>query len=143
MSEKFIQAGYNIIENQREADICVINTCSVTNISDRKSRQMIRKTKEKNNNAIIIVTGCYAQVSKEEIAAMPEVDIVIGNNEKKDIIAYLNDFIEQKNKKVEVLDAVEPREFADFGIVKYTEKTRAAIKVQDGCDRFCSYCIIP
>ena len=143
MSEKFIQAGYNIIENQREADICVINTCSVTNISDRKSRQMIRKTKEKNNNAIIIVTGCYAQVSKEEIAAMPEVDIVIGNNEKKDIIAYLNDFIEQKNKKVEVLDAFEPREFADFGIVKYTEKTRAAIKVQDGCDRFCSYCIIP
>ena len=143
MSEKFIQAGYSVIENPQEADVCVINTCSVTNISDRKSRQMIRKTKEKNNNAIIIVTGCYAQVSKEEIAAMPEVDIVIGNNEKKDIIAYLNDFIEQKNKKVEVLDAFEPREFADFGIVKYTEKTRAAIKVQDGCDRFCSYCIIP
>lgn len=143
MAEKFIQAGYTIIEKIQESDICVINTCSVTNLSDRKSRQMIRKTKEKNPNAILIATGCYAQVAKEEISQMPEVDIVLGNNEKKDIILYLNNFIEQRNKKVEVLDAFEPREFAEFGAITYTEKTRAAIKVQDGCDRFCSYCIIP
>ena len=143
MSEKFIIAGYNVIENPYEADICVINTCSVTNISDRKSRQMIRKVKEKNENAIIIVTGCYAQVAKDDIKQMQEVDIIMGNNEKKDIVSYLEEFIKEQNKKVEVEDTFEPREFADFGTITYSEKTRAAIKIQDGCDRFCSYCIIP
>lgn len=144
MSEKFILDGYKVTENMKEADICVINTCSVTNISDRKSRQMIRKVKEKNPQAIIIVTGCYVQVAKEAIEKMPEVDIVIGNNEKKDIVNYLEEFVQQKDKKVEVVeDSFNPKEFADFGTITYTEKTRAAIKVQDGCDRFCSYCIIP
>ncbi len=143
MSEKFIEAGYMVAEGESQADICVINTCSVTNISDRKSRQMIRKTREKNPNSIIIVTGCYAQVAKEAIMQMPEVDIIIGNNEKKDIISHLEDFYAQKNKTVEVEDVFIAREFADFGSITYTEKTRAAIKVQDGCDRFCSYCIIP
>ena len=143
MSEKFILAGHEITENMQEADICVINTCSVTNISDRKSRQMIRKVKEKNPQAIIIVTGCYVQVAKEYIEKMPEVDIVIGNNEKKDIVSYLEEFAKQKEKKVEVEDSFNPKEFADFGTITYTEKTRAVIKVQDGCDRFCSYCIIP
>ena len=143
MSEKFLIAGYNVIENPQEADICVVNTCSVTNISDRKSRQMIRKVKEKNECAIIIVTGCYAQVAKDEIEKMEEVDIVLGNNEKKDIVIHLEEFIKNQNKKIEVEDTFEPKEFADFGTITYTEKTRAAIKVQDGCDRFCSYCIIP
>ena len=143
MSEKFIKSGYEIIENYQEADLCIINTCSVTNMSDRKSRQMIRKVKEKNEQVIIIVTGCYAQVAKQEIEKMPEVDIVLGNNEKKNIVEYVEEFIAEKNKKVEVEDAFEPIEFADFGTITYTEKTRASIKVQDGCDRFCSYCIIP
>ena len=132
-----------MVEKPENLDVCVINTCSVTNMSDRKSRQMIRKTREKNQNAIIIVTGCYAQVAKEEIIQMPEVDILLGNNEKKNIIAYLEKFIEERELTVEVMDAFEPRKFADFGTITYTEKTRAAIKVQDGCDRFCSYCIIP
>lgn len=143
MSEKFLTAGYNVIEKSQEADICVINTCSVTNISDRKSRQMIRKVKEKNEHAIIIVTGCYAQVAKHDIEKMREVDIVLGNNEKKDIVRYIEEFINKREKKVDVVDAFEPREFSDFGTITYTEKTRASIKVQDGCDRFCSYCIIP
>ena len=157
MSEKFIVAGYEITENIEEADICVINTCSVTNISDRKSRHAIRKAKEKNSKSIVIVTGCYAQVAKEKIEEIKEADIIIGNNEKKDIIKYLEKFIkgnkldnqrainDEKNlsKVIEVKDSFEPKEFADFGTITYTEKTRAAIKVQDGCDRFCSYCIIP
>ena len=144
MSEKFVTAGYEMTNKIEEADVCVINTCSVTNISDRKSRQTIRKVKEKNCKSIIIVTGCYAQVAKEDIKKMPEVDLIIGNNEKKDIIQYLEDFIKEDNKpKIEVKDAFEPREFADFGTITFTEKTRTAIKVQDGCDRFCSYCIIP
>ena len=143
MSEKFVEAGYNVTENWQEADICIINTCSVTNMSDRKSRQMIRKVKEKNPKTLIIVTGCYAQVAKEDVKEMPEVDIVLGNNEKKEVIKYLEEFYEEQKKKVKVEDTFVPVEFADFGTITYTEKTRAAIKVQDGCDRFCSYCIIP
>ena len=143
MSEKFMEAGYNVTENWQEADICIINTCSVTNMSDRKSRQMIRKVKEKNPKTLIIVTGCYAQVAKEDVKEMPEVDIVLGNNEKKEVIKYLEEFYEEQKKKVKVEDTFVPVEFADFGTITYTEKTRAAIKVQDGCDRFCSYCIIP
>ena len=161
MSEKFIEAGYEITENIKEADICVINTCSVTNVSDRKSRQTIRKAKEKKSKTIIVVTGCYAQVSTKQIEQMPEVDLIIGNNEKKDIIEYIEEYIKQnedktveidntsnsketvQNKIIDVKDSFEPKEFADFGTITYTEKTRAAIKVQDGCDRFCSYCIIP
>ena len=143
MSEKFVEVGYKIIENPNEADICIINTCSVTNMSDRKSRQIIRKVKEKNKNVTLVVTGGYAQVSKEEISQMPEVDIVLGNNEKKDIVTYIKEFIQEKSLNVQVQDAFEPKEFADFGTITYTEKTRASIKVQDGCDRFCSYCIIP
>ena len=95
MSEKFILAGYQVIENSHEADICVINTCSVTNISDRKSRQMIRKVKEKNSRVIVVVTGCYAQVAKDSIKQMPEVDIILGNNEKKDIVRHVEEFIEE------------------------------------------------
>jgi len=138
-----MEAGYNVTENWQEADICIINTCSVTNMSDRKSRQMIRKVKEKNPKTLIIVTGCYAQVAKEDVKEMPEVDIVLGNNEKKEVIKYLEEFYEEQKKKVKVEDTFVPVEFADFGTITYTEKTRAAIKVQDGCDRFCSYCIIP
>ncbi len=144
MAEKFILSGHKVVENLAEADICIINTCSVTNISDRKSRQMIRKAKEKNAKAIVVVTGCYAQVAKEDIEKMPEVDIVLGNNSKKGIVSYVEQFIEQrKQKEVEVEDVFSSMQYEDFGAIAYTEKTRAAIKVQDGCDRFCSYCIIP
>lgn len=144
MSEKFIISGYEITEKIEEADVCVINTCSVTNISDRKSRQTIRKVKEKNNRAVIIVTGCYVQVAQDEVKKMPEVDLIIGNQEKKDVIQYLEKFIKENQKQlIGVNDIFESREFSEFGTITYTEKTRAAIKVQDGCDRFCSYCIIP
>ncbi len=146
---KFLEAGYQIIEKFAEADICVINTCSVTNISDRKSRQSIRKIRESNKNAIIVVTGCYAQVAKDTIAKMTEVNLVIGNNEKKDIVKYVEQMQNNysmhsnENKIIEVQDTFKPKEFSDFGITIHNEKARASIKVQDGCDRFCSYCIIP
>ena len=104
MSEKFIEAGYEITENIKEADICVINTCSVTNVSDRKSRQTIRKAKEKNSKTIIVVTGCYAQVSTKQIEQMPEVDLIIGNNEKKDIIEYIEEYIKQNEDKTVEID---------------------------------------
>ena len=142
MSQKLIEEGYKIVEHTQKADIYIINTCTVTNMSDRKSRQMIRRMKEQNKNAIIVACGCYVQVAKKEIENIKEIDLALGNEEKVDIVKYCNEII-QKNKKEEIADVMQSRKFAEFGETSYTEKTRAVIKVQDGCDRFCSYCIIP
>ncbi len=144
MIQKFKEAGYEIVDmNNDISDICVVNTCTVTNISDRKSRHELRKVKDKNKNAIIVATGCYAQVSKEELEEMPEIDIVLGNTEKKDIVKYVEEFINNKEKIVEIDDIGMQKEFSEMGQITYTEKTRAVIKIQDGCNQFCSYCIIP
>src|SRR5574344_1825386 len=190
MEQKFIESGYEIIRNTKNndmkdnknndskdqenveiADIYVINTCSVTNIAERKSRQFIRRAKELNNNAIVIACGCYAQVAKNEIEKISEVDIVLGINEKNNIVKIVNDFIIEKminkkdSEKIEikinidsslkmnkdntereetiVSDVMHQNEYKDFGITTYTEENRAVIKIQDGCDRFCTYCIIP
>ena len=143
MSELFLNNNYKIVSNEEKADIYVINTCTVTNMSDRKSRQMLRRVKELNQNSIVVACGCYAQVAKEELEKMKEIDIVLGNNEKKEIIKYVEKFIEEKTKTIQIQDVMQEKEFVDFGDVTYTEKTRAVIKVQDGCDRFCTYCIIP
>ena len=144
MIQKFKEKGYNIVDSNKEiSDICIINTCTVTNIADRKSRQALRKVKEKNKNAIIVATGCYAQTYKEELEKMPEIDLVLGNEEKKDIVNYIEKFIETRKKIISVKDISTQKEFDELGEVSYTEKTRAVIKVQDGCNQFCSYCIIP
>ena len=144
MIQKFKEAGYEIVDmNNNLSDICVVNTCTVTNISDRKSRHELRKVKEKNKNAIIVATGCYAQVAKTELEEMPEIDIVLGNTEKNDIVKYVEEFIKDKEKIVEIDDIGMQKEFSEMGHITYTEKTRAVIKVQDGCNQFCSYCIIP
>ena len=143
MCEKFINKGYEVVEKEEKADIYIVNTCTVTNMSDRKSRQMLRRVKEINEKAIIVACGCYAQVAKEELEKIDEIDIVLGNNEKKNIVDYVEQYIKEKNKIIEIEDVMQKRDFVDFGEVTYTEKTRAVIKVQDGCDRFCSYCIIP
>ena len=144
--QKFIEAGYNIIDlNEQVPDICIVNTCTVTNMSDRKSRHALRKVKDQN--AIVVATGCYAQVAKKEIEQMPEIDIVLGNDEKKDIVKYvekyINDIQKENGKLSEIADISQQKEFIDMGQITYTEKTRAVIKVQDGCNQFCSYCIIP
>ena len=144
MMQKFQEAGYQIVDiNDNISDICVINTCTVTNMSDRKSRHMLRKIKEKNHNAIIIATGCYAQVAKKQLEEMSEVDIVIGNDEKNDIVYFLEEYMKKQQKIVEVQDISKQKECIDMGQITYTEKTRAVIKVQDGCNQFCSYCLIP
>ncbi len=137
MAQKFKKAGYEIVEHHEKADIYIINTCTVTNMSDRKSRQMLRRMKEQNEKALIVACGCYVQVAKDELEKMKEIDLVLGNNEKTNIVKY----VEELTNSIE--DVMQDREFVDFGEVTYTEKTRAVIKVQDGCDRFCSYCIIP
>ena len=146
MTQKFIEEGYKIIEENNEdiiPDICIINTCTVTNMSDRKSRHMLRKMKEKNRDTIVVAVGCYAQVAKQELSKIEEIDLVLGNNEKVEIVKYVEEFLEQRQKKVETEDVMQSRKFSEFGDITFSEKTRAVIKVQDGCDRFCSYCIIP
>ena len=148
MAQKFLEKGYKVVEenneNQEEKpDICIINTCTVTNMSDRKSRQMLRRMKEKNPDTIVVAVGCYAQVAKEELSKIPEIDIVLGNNEKVEIVKYVEEYLKENIKKLEIEDVMQSKEFSDFGNITFSEKTRAVIKIQDGCDRFCSYCIIP
>ena len=143
MEQQFIQNNYKIVENTEKADIYVINTCTVTNMADRKSRQMLRRVKEINKFATIVVCGCYAQVAKSEIQQIPEVDIILGINEKNKIVQIVEEYLANKNNIIEVADVSKQKEFLDFGDVTYTEKNRAVIKVQDGCNMFCSYCLIP
>lgn len=145
MAQKFKEAGYEIVEvNDDVSDICVINTCTVTNMSDRKSRQIIRRAKQINPNSILVATGCYAQTAKEELEKITDIDLIVGNTEKKDIVKIVEEYRDNKNReRVKMSDINKQKEFVDFGSVTYTEKTRAVIKVQDGCNNFCSYCIIP
>lgn len=143
MEQQFIQNNYKIVDNTEKADIYVINTCTVTNMADRKSRQMLRRVKEINQSAVIVVCGCYAQVAKTELEQIPEVDIILGINEKNKIVQIVEEYLSSKNNIIEVADVSKQKEFLDFGDVTYTEKNRAVIKVQDGCNMFCSYCLIP
>ena len=143
MEQQFIQNNYKIVDNTEKADIYVINTCTVTNMADRKSRQMLRRVKEINQSAVIVVCGCYAQVAKTELEQIPEVDIILGINEKNKIVQIVEEYLANQNNIIEVADVSKQKEFLDFGDVTYTEKNRAVIKVQDGCNMFCSYCLIP
>lgn len=139
MIEQFIRAGYEITDFENVANVYVINTCTVTNMSDRKSRQIIRRVKQISPKSTLVVTGCYAQVASKELEKIEDIDLIIGNTEKKDIVKI----VENYKNKINMTDINEQKEFVDFGATTYTEKTRAVIKVQDGCNNFCSYCIIP
>ena len=182
MIQQFIKKGYDIVEFDEVADVYIVNTCTVTNMADRKSRQMLRRVRELNSDAILVAVGCYAQVAKEELEKIPEIDLILGTNEKKSIVEFVEKLVEEKHNKknslqkkyneentnmiqttdnsinmkndikdkskpayskIHTADVLHCEEYADFGDVTFTEKTRAVIKVQDGCDRFCSYCIIP
>jgi len=142
MIQNFKLNGYEIVNFEEIADIYIINTCTVTNMSDRKSRQVLRQAKKRNPKSLVVACGCYVQVAKEEIEKFPEIDLCIGTNEKADIVKYVEDYEINRNE-VELENILYDAKFDEFGSVTYTDKTRAVIKVQDGCDRFCSYCIIP
>lgn len=142
MEQKFIQAGYEIVGFTEIADIYVINTCTVTNMSDKKSRQMIRKAKQLNENAIVVAVGCYVQTAKEQLENIKELDLILGNNEKKDIVKYIEKY-RKGEKQIKYNDVLHQDEYDEYGFVTHIEQTRAIVKVQDGCDRFCSYCAIP
>ncbi len=140
MKQKFIEAGYEIVDFEDVADVYIVNTCTVTNMADRKSRQILRRAKQINKNSLLVIVGCYVQVGIDELEKIEEIDLILGNNEKNDIVKYVDEY---QKKKIIVSDINKQQEYKDFGDTTYTEKVRAFIKVQDGCNNFCSYCIIP
>lgn len=142
MLELFEKKGYEKAETEDYADVYVINTCTVTHMSDRKSRQYIRRVKKKNPNAIIAVVGCYSQVSPEEILSIEEVNLVMGTNDRRKIVEEVEK-IDCTAKVSTVDDIMKVKAFEEIEINKTNGKTRAFMKIQDGCDRYCSYCIIP
>ncbi len=145
MEQKLEEAGYEIVSFQEEADVYIINTCSVTNIADRKSRQMLHKAKKKNPSSVVVAVGCYVQAAKESLKDDLSVDLMIGNNKKIELIKILEDYFKEKDRtqKSYVLDIGKTREYERLNICKIGDHTRAFIKIQDGCNQFCSYCIIP
>ena len=148
MQQLLEEAGYEIVPFEPGADIYVINTCTVTNIADRKSRQMLHKAKKQNPNAVVVATGCYVQTATEKVAQDLSIDLVVGNNRKKDIVEILNEYYAEKEageqvKEEYVIDINHTDEYEDLEISTVTEHTRAHLKIQDGCNNFCSYCIIP
>lgn len=143
MMQKFMDEKYEIVDFNEFADIYIINTCTVTNMADKKSRQMLRRVKDINKESVIVAVGCYAQVAKDVLEKIEEIDLILGNNEKVNIVKYIEEYMKTNKKQYEASSVMYQKEYVDFGSITYTEKTRAVIKVQDGCDRFCSYCIIP
>ena len=143
MIQAFLEKGYEIVDFTEKSDIYIINTCTVTSISDKKSRQMIRRTKQLNPEAIVVAVGCYAQVAKDKLEEIKDIDLILGISEKTEIIKYVEEEIKERNPKTYISDVMHQKQFVDFGSVNYTDKNRVAIKVQDGCNQFCTYCIIP
>ena len=134
--------GYEIVSFEDQADIYIINTCSVTNMADRKSRQMLHKAKKKNPNAVVVAAGCYVQAAPKEVLADAGVDLVIGNNRKQDLVQILEDYFKEHRDEA-VIDIDKEQEYEELELNFVSDHTRAYIKVQDGCNQFCSYCIIP
>jgi len=146
LKERFSLKGYSVVDEKEFADIYVINTCTVTSLADRKSRQYIRKMKKVNPASIVAVTGCYAQISPDEVASIEEVNLVAGTNEKGRMVEYIEEYMLMDSKFTDchVRPYEDLTEYEETGIITSMDsKTRAYIKIQEGCNRFCSYCIIP
>ena len=142
MQQLLEQAGYEIVPFEDKADIYIVNTCSVTNIADRKSRQMLHRAKKQNPEALVVAVGCYVQTAEAELREDAAVDLLIGNNRKKDLLAILKAYEEGVDEET-VIDINHTKEYENMTVTKTAEHTRAYVKVQDGCNQFCSYCVIP
>ena len=143
MAEKFIREGYEVVDFSEVADVYVINTCTVTNMGDKKSRQIIGRARRSNEDAIIAVVGCYSQMAPKEVSAIEGVDVVLGTKNKGDVVYYVNKARDEQKIQVHVDNALKNNKFEELNIEEYQDKTRAFLKVQDGCNRFCAYCAIP
>ncbi|MBU5486608.1 tRNA (N(6)-L-threonylcarbamoyladenosine(37)-C(2))-methylthiotransferase MtaB [Clostridium sp. MSJ-8] len=143
MAEKFIREGYEVVEPTEVSDVYVINTCTVTNMGDKKSRQVISRARRLNPDAIIAVVGCYAQIAPQEVSKIEGVDVVLGTRNKGDVVYYVNKARDEGKLQFHVDSVLRNKKFEDLNIEEYQDKTRAFLKIQDGCNRFCTYCIIP
>ena len=143
MQQMLEEAGYEIVDFNEKADIYVVNTCSVTNMADRKSRQMLHRAKKKNPNSIVIAAGCYAQTKTNEARLDESVDILIGNNQKQNLIEAVYAYEKNKKQTESIVNINDKQPYETLSVNRTAEHTRAFIKVQDGCNQFCSYCIIP
>ena len=144
MQQLLEEGGYEIVPFEPGADVYVINTCTVTNIADRKSRQMLHKAKKMNPDAIVVAAGCYVQAAGEELKKDEAIDIVIGNNKKQDLLQILEEYQEkQATDFSNIIDINHTKEYESLHISRTAEHTRAYLKIQDGCNQFCTYCIIP
>ena len=143
MQQLLEEAGYEIVPFAPGADIYVINTCTVTNIADRKSRQMLHKAKKMNPDAIVVAAGCYVQTDKEKLETDGQIDVILGNNRKREIVEVLEEYQQEKAGQERVININQTKEYEQLSIDRTAEHVRAYIKVQDGCNQFCTYCIIP
>ena len=143
MQQQFQEAGAILVGFQEKADIYVVNTCSVTNIADRKSRQMLHRAKHKNPEAVVVAVGCYVQTAGEELLQEEGIDLAVGNNKKAELAALVEEFLQERVRKSVIADIAGKVEYEELALGTVMEKTRAYIKVEDGCNQFCSYCIIP
>ena len=143
IAELFAQKGYEIVDIDEWADIYIINTCTVTNFGDKKSRQLIRKVKRQNPEAVVAAIGCYAQTAPEEIKNIEGVNLIIGTKGRKDIVDLVESYVPEMGVVSTVGQIAKEREFEHLTISKLADRTRAYLKIQDGCSQFCSYCIIP
>ncbi len=143
MQQMLQEKGYTIVPFDEIADIYIVNTCTVTNIADRKSRQMLHRAKQKNPNALVVAVGCYVQTGREDVEQDPCIDLAIGNNRKKDLAAILEEYLGEAVTTTTVIDINHTAEYEEMTLKQTAEHTRAYIKIQDGCNQFCSYCVIP
>ncbi len=143
MEQQMKERGYEIVPFDKGADIYIVNTCTVTNIADRKSRQMLHKAKKMNENAIVVAVGCYVQAAGDKLKEDLSIDLLIGNNNKSRIVDIIEEYIKNKNETLVLKDLSTPCDYEDMSMTTVTEHTRAFIKIQDGCNQFCTYCIIP
>ncbi|MBQ9119806.1 MAG: tRNA (N(6)-L-threonylcarbamoyladenosine(37)-C(2))-methylthiotransferase MtaB [Lachnospiraceae bacterium] len=143
MQQLFEEAGAEVVDFSEKADIYLVNTCTVTNMADRKSRQMLHKAKKNNPDGIVVAAGCYVQASAEEVKKDYAVDVLVGNNQKNEIVHLVAAYMEGKKQEAELVDVRKNKEYEPLRLKTVTEKTRAYIKIQDGCNQFCTYCIIP
>ena len=143
MQQLLEDAGYEIVPFREGADVYIINTCSVTNVADRKSRQMLHRAKKMNPSAAVVAVGCYVQAAGAELKKDEAVDLIVGNNQKKNLVQILDDYFADHENSGEILDIGHSQEYEELHIRRIADHTRAFIKVQDGCNQFCSYCIIP
>ena len=140
----FEDSGYKVVDFKEIADIYVVNTCTVTNIADRKSRQMLHQARKRNPDAVIVAVGCYVQSAKEDLLKDSSVDLVVGNNKKSEIVELVEGYMAKNDiSSNTVIDIGAAKDYEELSVASTMEKTRAFIKIQDGCNRFCSYCIIP